>query len=130
MNIRKLFLQIVLVLFIGGSVYGISTASRDEDDDSEQEDSISLKEVPDAVQSTVLAEILREVDGLEIEEIEREKEGRKVVYEIELEYKGKDIELEIADNGKLLRKEVEREEDDDDDENENEDDEDEEDEDE
>ena len=74
-----------------------------------------LNGIPDAVKATILVEILREVDGLELEEIEREREGGKIVYEAEFTYKGKEIELEISASGELLEKEIESDDEDDED---------------
>ncbi len=87
----------------------------DDDDEGEQEQRVSLKQLPDAVKATILMEILREVDALEIEEIEREIENGTIVYEAEVEFRNKEFELEISHEGKLLSKEVEIEDDDDDD---------------
>ena len=114
MNLKRFFSLLLLFGICALTVYGVSIAAADKETD-EQEEAVPLKDVPDAVKATILAEILREVDDLELEGIDREKEGGKTVYEAEFEYKDKDIELEIAANGKLLAKKVEREDDDEED---------------
>ncbi len=112
MNYYRLCLLVSIIAIAIISSFGITIAANDKETD-EKEEAVSLKQLPAAVKATLLREILREVDGLRIEELVRETEDGKVVYEIEIEYKDKDIELEIAANGKLLAKEVERDDDDD-----------------
>ena len=63
----------------------------------------------------VLKTLKREARGGEIEEIEKETEGEKVVYEAEVEFGEKEYEIEIAEDGKLLSKVLEEDEDDDED---------------
>ena len=120
----------MLIGIFGITAYSDSGHIHENADMHEHEETISMDDLPDAVVATIIAEILREaddlcelenlcgVDGLEIEEIERECEDGKMVYHVEIEYKGKDIELKISADGKLLKKKVEL---DDDDEDEDED---------
>jgi len=115
MNLKRLCSLLLLCGICTVTVYGISVAAGDREA-GEQEEAVSLDDLPRAVMATMLAEIIDEVDDLELEEIEREKEDGKTVYEAEFQYKGKDIELEIAANGKLLVKKVEYEDDDEEDE--------------
>ena len=110
MNWRRLFLMVSLVAVTVATSYGLSVVA-DDSENEEREEAVALKKVPAAVQATMLVEILREVDGLKLEEIEREDEDGRIVYEAEFEYGDKDIELEISADGKLLSKEVELEED-------------------
>jgi len=85
----------------------------DEDsDDDEDEDEVSIKDVPKAVRAT----ILKQARKGKVEEITKEKEDGKVIYEVEIEVGDKEYDLEIAANGKLLKKELEEEDDDDEDE--------------
>ena len=72
---------------------------------------IKASDLPEAVRAT----LEKEAPGAEIEEIEKEEEDGQVVYEIEVEIDGKEMELEIAADGTLLEKEVEEGDDDDDD---------------
>ncbi len=120
MNPKRLLTLVLLFGICAITAYGVSIAANHEET-GEQEEAVSLSAVPDAVKATILAEILREVDDLQLEELEREKELGKMVYEVEFEYRGKEIELEIAANGRLLAKEVECEDDGDDDEDDDDD---------
>ena len=82
----------------------------DEDED-EDEDEVSLDEVPAAVKAT----ILKEADGAEVEEVEKEIEDGKVVYEAEFEVDGQEVEIEVAEDGTLLSREIDDDDDGDDD---------------
>jgi len=75
----------------------------DDEDEDEDEERVSLDEVPRAVRAV----IMRHARRAEIEEIERETENGKTVYEAA-------IELRISADGKLLAPEKDDEEDDDD----------------
>ena len=74
----------------------------DDDDDDEDEEEVTIDQVPDAVRAT----ILKEAKGAKITETEKETEGGKVVYEAEFVVDGKEIEIEVAADGKLLSREV------------------------
>ncbi len=78
-------------------------------DDDEQEQ-VSINELPKAVKAT----ILKHAKGGEIKEIEREDEDGKIIYEAEVIIGGKEVELKVASNGRLLSKETEDDDDDDD----------------
>ena len=79
----------------------------------------SLDKLPAAVKEAVL----KMTKGAKIEEIEREREKGKTVYEIEASCKGIEFELVFAVDGSLVDFEVEDDEDDGDDENDGKDDE-------
>ena len=126
---NQLLVLLVLIFGICGiTAYGDSGHMNKNHDKDKHGETISMEDLPDAVVATIIAEILREaddlcelenlcgVDGLEIEEIERECEDGKMVYHVEIEYKCKDIELKISADGKLLKKKVELDDDDEDDE--------------
>ena len=78
-------------------------------DDDEKEERVKLADCPKAVQKT----LKRESRGGKIEEIVREKEDGKVIYEAEIELDGKDYEVEVAEDGTLLSKVLEDDDDDD-----------------
>ncbi len=113
MNKVRAATGMLLILFAVSSSYSLPATGDDREDG---EGKISLKQVPDKVQATMLAELLHEIKALTVEEIEREEKGGVVVYEAEFEIGDLEIELEIDATGKLLSKEVSHEEDDDDDE--------------
>jgi uncharacterized membrane protein YkoI len=76
----------------------------DEDDDEEEiEEEISLDQVPEAVKTTML----KEADGAQIEEVVKETEDGRVVYEAEFEVGGQDVQIEVAPDGTLLEREIE-----------------------
>lgn len=83
----------------------------DEGDDDEDEDEaeVSLSEVPEAVKAT----ILKEAGGAEIEEVVKETEDGREVYEAEFVANGQEVEIEVAADGSLLEREVEDDDDED-----------------
>jgi hypothetical protein len=66
-------------------------------------DDVSLSEVPQAVRAV----IERETKGLEIDEVERDKDDGKIVYEVDAENDDREIKLKVAEDGTLLEKEEE-----------------------
>jgi len=64
---------------------------------------VSLSEVPQAVRAT----IERELKDAEINDIERDKDDGKIVYEVDAENDDRQVKLKIAENGTLLEKEEE-----------------------
>ncbi len=63
---------------------------------------LSLEQVPEPVKAT----ILKQSQGGKIEEIELENENGKTIYEAEIIIDGKEYELKISPDGKLLSKEL------------------------
>ena len=63
---------------------------------------ISLSQVPDAVRVT----IERELKGMELDNIERDKDDGKIVYEVETDGDN-DVKITITENGTLLEREEE-----------------------
>jgi len=95
-----------------GTVLGQEAEDEDADDEEEEDDEdeaqVSMAEVPEAVQAT----LLKEAPGAEIKEIEKETEDGQVIYSAEVLVGGQEVDFEIAPAGKLLGKEVEDEDDD------------------
>jgi uncharacterized membrane protein YkoI len=81
----------------------------DEDEDEEDEVKLTLDQVPPAVKAAILAE----AGDNPIKEIEAETKNGKTVYEAEWVSGGKEIELKVAADGTILKKEVEDADDDD-----------------
>ena len=69
-----------------------------------EEVDVTLDQVPDAVRQT----ILREAAGATITEIERETRNGKTTYEAEFMSNGREIEIKIAPDGTVLKRETER----------------------
>ena len=98
--------EVEIVVAPDGTLIGKKTEGDDDegdDDEDEIEEEISLDQVPEAVKATML----KEADGAQIEDVVKETEDGKVVYEAEFEVDGQDIEIEVAPNGKLLEREIE-----------------------
>ena len=70
------------------------------------EKNVTIDQVPAAVKAT----ILKEAGGNKIEEIS--VDGKVVYYEAEWKTGGKEIEIKVAPDGKLLKKEIEDDDDD------------------
>ncbi|UCD30125.1 MAG: PepSY-like domain-containing protein, partial [Planctomycetota bacterium] len=68
----------------------------------ENEENVSIDQVPAAVKATILAE----AQGADIQEIERETKNGKTVYEAEWNLDGKEIEIKVAEDGTLLKREM------------------------
>ncbi|MBN1845377.1 MAG: PepSY-like domain-containing protein [Sedimentisphaerales bacterium] len=83
----------------------------DDEDEEEDEEEVTLDQVPAAVKAAILAE----AQGGTIKEIERETEDGQTTYEAEIVINGKEIEIEIAPDGKVLEREADDDNDDDDD---------------
>jgi len=76
------------------------------------EKDVTIDQVPAAVKAT----ILKEAGDNKIDEIEEvSRDGKVIYYEAEWTSGGKEIEIEVAPDGKLLSKETEDADDDDDD---------------
>ncbi|MHC4477280.1 MAG: PepSY-like domain-containing protein [Planctomycetota bacterium] len=69
---------------------------------------ISLSEAPQAVR----AAIERELKGFEIDDLERDKDDGRIVYEVDAENDDRELKLKIAENGTLLEREEEIDDDD------------------
>lgn len=69
--------------------------------EEEKEEKVSIDKVPAAVKATITAE------GGKIEDIAREGEGDKTVYEADVVKDGKEIELRVGPDGKLISRKIE-----------------------
>ena len=84
----------------------VERVKRDEDEDEdkdEDDEEGSIGEVPRAVKITILKHA---ADG-EVEVIECEDESSKAVYEVGVIIGGKEVELKVDANGKLVSKKIE-----------------------
>jgi len=80
------------------------------DKGTKKEKNVTIDQVPEAVKAT----ILKEAGDNKIEEIEEVSvDGKVVYYEAEWKTGGKEIEIKVAPDGKLLKKKVEDDDDDD-----------------
>jgi len=90
-----------------GWMSGTSTPVKED----EHEKKVTIDQVPEAVRAT----ILKEAGKNKIEEIEEETKNGVTVYEAEWHEGGKEVEIKVAADGKLLKKEIEDDDEDDDD---------------
>ena len=100
---KKLYLILVLGLAVGIVCWAFGPSVINA---IGKEAKVKVEDLPDAVKATVDKFIKDEAPGAKIEEAKKEIEDGKVIYDIELEAGDKDIELEIAEDGTLLEKEV------------------------
>lgn len=77
----------------------VLTAERGEKKEKEEvEQEVQLSDCPKAVQKT----LKREAQGGRIEEVEKEEEGGKTIFEAEVVLNGREYEVEVASDGTLL----------------------------
>lgn len=69
-----------------------------------QETTVTMNDLPPAVRAT----LEKEIAGGKISEIEKETKGGKVVYSADAKIDGKEYEIAIAEDGKLISKEIEK----------------------
>ena len=112
----KLSLCLVAVALIGMCVVIAAPIIMD---DGEDEKEVTIDQVPAAVKAT----ILKEAGKNKITEIEEvSKDGKVIYYEAEIKVDGKEIDIMVAPDGKLLGKEIEDDDDEDDDDDDDDDD--------
>jgi len=99
---RKWVVVAVLALGVAALVAGAALAEKAR----KHEEKVTLDQVPQAVKAT----ILKEAGGAKIKEIEKETKGERTVFEAEFVKDGKEIEIKVAPDGTLLKREVEGEE--------------------
>ncbi|MHC4982976.1 MAG: hypothetical protein ACYTF6_07390 [Planctomycetota bacterium] len=121
--IGKTFRVMVVVVALTAMLTAWDVARAEAEEGDNDEKTLTIDQVPAAVKAT----ILKEAGNNEIKEIEEETEDGQTVYEAEWIADGKEVEIEVAPDGKLLEKEVEEDKDadeeDEDDEDDDEDDE-------
>lgn len=94
MKIRTFTAWFVGLVVVGGMVLTPRASEA-------KEEKVTLEQVPAAVKTTIQAE------GGKIEDIERQNDAGKVIYEADVIKDGKEIELRIAEDGKLVSRKVE-----------------------
>ncbi len=114
--VKKHWKMIVLLVVAGLALCIGAVATTQIAEDEEQ---VSINQVPPAVKATILAE----AGTGTIKEIEKENENGQIIYEAEVIIDGQETDIKVATDGTLLGKEVDDEDDDagDDEENEDED---------
>ncbi|HSU67897.1 MAG TPA: hypothetical protein VLJ39_13560 [Tepidisphaeraceae bacterium] len=93
----------MVVAFVGASM---AVRAADEKKEEGKEVKIKFSEAPEAVQKT-----LKEVSkGAKIETIDKEEDAGKTIYEADAVIDGTNYEIKVAEDGKLISKNVDKEE--------------------
>jgi len=103
----RLVALVAMVVVLSGSL-AWSLAGENKKREKEQERPVTLQQLPSPVRVT----IEKEAGQNKMKEIEQVTRGEKRFYEAEWVDGGKTVEIKVAPDGKLLRKEVEEDEDD------------------
>ena len=88
-------------------------ASMNEDEDKGKEQAVTMDQLPAAAKAT----LTREAGAGKIEEIDKQSEHGKTVYEADVLLDGKKWEITVREDGQLLKKQLDEETDDEDDKN-------------
>jgi hypothetical protein len=99
-TVRGWSLMVAVVAMLGVAVAGAWAAKYDEDEDEKK---VSLESLPDAAKQS----ILKESAGKNIEDIAEITKDGQVIYETDIIADGKEIELQVAADGKVLSKKEE-----------------------
>jgi uncharacterized membrane protein YkoI len=90
-------------LVIGAMALGIGCAHK-----GKEENEVKLR--PDEVPAAARAALEREAGGATINTVDKEMSGGKTVYETDVMMNGKNWEIKVDENGKLLSKKLDPEE--------------------
>ena len=93
----------VVLVAIGAILTAWDVARAEEKEGGDDEKKLTIDQVPAPVKAT----ILKEAGNNEIKEIEKETENGQTVYEAEWVADGKEVDIKVAPDGKLLKKEIE-----------------------
>jgi len=96
MQYRILQSILVAVLIVG--LFGCSAISGRAEKKEATGQVVSLSDLPAPARAT----IERLTAGGEIKKLEKEQTGGKVIYDVEARVKGKDVEYDVASDGKVL----------------------------
>ena len=107
---KKVWLALAATAVALFAIAAVPVIAEEADDDDEEEVTVKWADVPAAVKKT----FEKEAPGVKIEQVEKETEDGTTTYEAEVTIDGKDYEIEVAEDGKLVEKEEAEEEDDDD----------------
>jgi uncharacterized membrane protein YkoI len=91
-----------MVGMLGLGMIAVSAGSVAAGEKAGKEEKVSLGEVPEAARNT----ILHEAAGHKVREIEKETGNGRTVYEAEWKVGGKEVEVKVAADGKLLEREM------------------------
>lgn len=84
----------------------VGIAGAEDKGKEEKEVKVALKDLPDAVRAT----LEKEAQGAKLEDIDKETEKSKVIYEADVKINGHNYEIKVAEDGLLLSKKLDDEE--------------------
>ena len=94
------WLSLVLLLVLGA----VPSVTRAEDKEKEEgaEQKIKFTDAPAAVQKT----LTEEAKGAKIENVDKETDDGKTIYEADVMINGKNYEIKVAEDGTLIQKKL------------------------
>ncbi|HEY7090949.1 MAG TPA: hypothetical protein VH518_22825 [Tepidisphaeraceae bacterium] len=98
---KKYWVIAVAVLLASGCAAMMATAGEDKKD----EQKIKFSDAPAAVQAT----LNKESGGAKIDTVDAENEDGKTIYEADAKIDGKNWEIKVAEDGKLISKKLDEE---------------------
>lgn len=98
---QKWILQGVLVAVLIAGLFGCNAISEQAKKKEAPAQAVSLSDLP----APARAAIERLTAGGEIKKLEKEETGGKVIYDVEAKMKDKDVEYDVAADGKVLSSE-------------------------
>ena len=102
---RRWFLAMLMMVGVVGAT---SFFVRADEEDEGKEVKIKFSEAPEAVQKT----LTEQAKGQKIKTLDKEtKKDGKIVYEADVKIDGVNYEIQVAPDGKLISKKVDKEED-------------------
>lgn len=96
----RLIARFLLCGLLATPVLAGTASAKDDEQGEEQEETLTLAEVPAPVRTT----IENETRGGEIKEIERSQKHGRTVYEVEYTRDGKKNEVVIAEDGSVVKR--------------------------
>ena len=103
-------IQIVSVcLFALAMSCAVQAKDKEDEKEGKEENEVTVKfdQLPQVVQTT----FKEEARGAAITEVDKETEDGEIAYEADVEIKGKNYEIKVAEDGTLISKKLDKEED-------------------
>jgi uncharacterized membrane protein YkoI len=105
MRARILLVPLTAAMMLG--LAACSSMSKHGDDDKNEKGESSVEMTLDQVPPAVRATIEAQAAGAKIEEVDKETENGATVYETDVTVEGKEYEIKVAEDGKLISKKLE-----------------------
>src|SRR5262249_8674985 len=99
---------VILTMVVGLATFASLVRAEEKDEGKEgKEQKIAFADAPKAVQAT----LTKEAEGNKIEQVDKESDEGKTIYEADVMLNGKNYEIKVAEDGTLLVKKLDMEED-------------------